>query len=147
MLKTDFDQTKDGIATSSTDDMFAFSQIIASGDKVSAITTQMDKEYKKADTKEQDDDNDILAFSTMLPGNANEPKPVEVDETKIKAEQMASKELQELNDNDATSAFGALALAEEIQDKTEILQNAEFENNNTEEANIEQSKLEKEARE
>ena len=81
----------------------------------------MDKETKKADTKEQDDDNDILAFSTMLPGNANEPHPVEVDESKIKAEQKASKELQELNDNDATSAFGALALAEEIQDKTEVL--------------------------
>lgn len=50
----------------------------------------MDKENKKADTKEQDNDNDILAFSTMLPGNSNEPKPVEVDETKVKAEAKAS---------------------------------------------------------
>jgi len=94
----------------------------------------MDKDIKKADTKEQDDDNDILAFSTMLPGNTNEPKPVEVDQTKIQAERQASQELEALNDNDATSAFGALALAEEIQDKTETLQNAEFENNNTEES-------------
>lgn len=52
--------------------MFAFSQIIASGDKVSAVTSQIDKELKKADTKERDEDSDILEFSTTLPGNFNE---------------------------------------------------------------------------
>ena len=49
----------------------------------------MDKEFKKADTKEQDDDNDILAFSTTLPGNSNETKPVQVDESKAKEEAKA----------------------------------------------------------
>ena len=37
----------DTIAASSTDEMFAFSQIIASGEKVSEITTAMEKESVK----------------------------------------------------------------------------------------------------
>ena len=39
-----FDEKSDGIATSNTDDMFAFSQIIASGDKVSTVTAEMEKD-------------------------------------------------------------------------------------------------------
>ena len=34
----EYDETKDNIATSSNDDMFAFSQIIAAGNKVSTVT-------------------------------------------------------------------------------------------------------------
>ena len=37
----------DQIAASSTDDMFAFSQIVASGEKVSEITNEMMKASKK----------------------------------------------------------------------------------------------------
>jgi hypothetical protein len=36
----------DNIATANNDDMFAFSQIIASGEKVSQVTDEMDKENK-----------------------------------------------------------------------------------------------------
>lgn len=44
VLETHLDESKDNIATSTTDDMFAFSQIIASGDKVSLVTAALDKE-------------------------------------------------------------------------------------------------------
>jgi hypothetical protein len=37
----------DDIATSSTDDMFAFSQIIAGGDKVSKVTQLLEEQTKK----------------------------------------------------------------------------------------------------
>lgn len=38
------DESNDGIATSTTDDMFAFSQIIAGGEKVSEITREMENQ-------------------------------------------------------------------------------------------------------
>lgn len=41
------DESNDGIATSNTDDMFAFSQIIASGDKVSVVTAELEKSQQK----------------------------------------------------------------------------------------------------
>lgn len=39
-----FDEKSDGIATSSTDDMFAFSTIIAGGEKVSEVTKELEKD-------------------------------------------------------------------------------------------------------
>lgn len=39
-----FDESTDGIATSTTDDMFAFSSIIAGGDKVSEVTKELEKD-------------------------------------------------------------------------------------------------------
>ena len=73
-----FDEKSDGIATSNTDDMFAFSQIIASGDKVSTVTAEMEKDQSH-DHKQDDEDSAILAFSNTLPGNDDEPKTVETD--------------------------------------------------------------------
>jgi hypothetical protein len=43
--------------------MYAFSQIIAGGDKVSAVTAEMDKENKKSEKPSNDEDQAILAFS------------------------------------------------------------------------------------
>ena len=45
------DESKDGIATSSTDDMFAFSQIIAGGEKVSVVTKELEQESGASDRK------------------------------------------------------------------------------------------------
>jgi hypothetical protein len=38
-----YDESTDGIATSTADDMFAFSEIISSGEKVSAITQELER--------------------------------------------------------------------------------------------------------
>lgn len=43
----DEDETHDGIATSSTDDMFAFSQILVGGDKVSDVTKLLESQNSK----------------------------------------------------------------------------------------------------
>jgi hypothetical protein len=59
--------------------MFAFSQIIAGGEKVSDITREMENMGKSL-TKENDEDEAILAFSNTLPGNDDEPKKEEVNE-------------------------------------------------------------------
>ena len=53
----------------------------------------------------------MLAFSSTLPGNDNEPVEVIQDKTIIATQEHAEKELAALNDNDATSAFGALVMA------------------------------------
>jgi len=63
----------------------------------------------------------MLAFSSTLPGNDNEPVEVIEDKTLLAKQDNAEKELAALNDNDATSAFGALVMAQEIQTKTEAL--------------------------
>ena len=68
---------------------------------------------------------DMLAFSSTLPGNDNEPVEVIQDKTLIANQEHAEKELAALNDNDATSAFGALVMAQEIQTKTEALMEKE----------------------
>jgi hypothetical protein len=61
--------------------MFAFSQIIAGGNKVSQVTAEMEKESSSGVTPGQQDENDaILAFSDTLPGNDNEPVQVQTDE-------------------------------------------------------------------
>ena len=67
----------------------------------------------------------MLAFSSTLPGNDNEPVEVITDKTVIANQDHAEKELAALNDNDATSAFGALVMAQEIQTKTEALMEKE----------------------
>ena len=99
--------------------MFAFSQIISSGQKVSTVTQELEKD----DTIHQnqlDENEAILAFSNQMPGNEDEPKFIEVDERQKIKENTAQKELDELNSNDATSAFSVLAQAEEIEKKVEL---------------------------
>ena len=59
--------------------MFAFSQIIASGVKISAVTDAMDKE-NNAHPEQKDEDNDMLAFSYSMPGNDGETKAEIVDQ-------------------------------------------------------------------
>jgi hypothetical protein len=65
--------------------MFAFSQIIAAGGKVSEVTNEMDKD-SKVDHKQMDEDNAMLAFSYEMPGNEGEHKAVEVDKNAAEAE-------------------------------------------------------------
>lgn len=55
--------------------MFAFSQIIAGGDKVSKVTQILEEQSKKQEPKPDDEDEAILAFSNELPGNDGEIKP------------------------------------------------------------------------
>ena len=102
-----FDETNDGIATSSTDDMFAFSSIIAGGDKVSEVTKELEKDTQ-TQRKISDEDEAVLAFSNTLPGNDDEPIHVEINQKQAEAEKKAQAELAEFNSNDATSAFSAL---------------------------------------
>jgi hypothetical protein len=61
-----------------------------------------------------DEDDAILAFSNTMPGNDDAPVTVQVDEKAMHAEKKAKKELDNLSDNDATSAFAALEQAQEI---------------------------------
>jgi hypothetical protein len=49
------DEYNDNISNSNTDDMFAFSQIIAEGDKVSVVTKELEKDME-SQTKSQDED-------------------------------------------------------------------------------------------
>lgn len=98
--------------------MFAFSQIIASGDKVSTVTAELEKDQTKTN-KSDDEDSAILAFSNTLPGNDDEPKVEVTDQNKIAEEAKAQAELAALNGNDATSAFGDLVQAEQIQQKVQ----------------------------
>lgn len=46
MEKTSDQAVPDDISTSSTDDMYAFSQIIAGGDKVSKVTQMLEQQSK-----------------------------------------------------------------------------------------------------
>ena len=73
----------DDIASSSTDDMFAFSQIIAQGEKVSKVTKILDDSAKAEQPKQDDEDQAILAFSDSLPGNDGAPVVVPVDKEAI----------------------------------------------------------------
>lgn len=87
--------------------MFAFSQIIASGQKVNAVTDALEKEEKKEEKANPDAEiNDaILAFSDSLPGNDGAPKIVETDKEAEAKEDAATAELAQLYTNDATAAF------------------------------------------
>ena len=76
--------------------MFAFSQIIAGGEKVSTITKEMENMGASA-TKDNDEDEAILAFSNTLPGNEDEPKKVELDEQQMRENMIAEQQLQQLN--------------------------------------------------
>lgn len=51
---------------------------------------------------------EILAFSNSLPGNDGAPVVVEQDNAKIENEKQAQLELEQLQNNDATSAFASL---------------------------------------
>lgn len=79
MRVKDSDLPNDDISKSTTSDMFAFSQIIASGDKVSDITRELENVGQNLE-KDNDEDNAILAFSNTLPGNDDEPITVMMDE-------------------------------------------------------------------
>jgi hypothetical protein len=72
------DVKTDDIATSSIDDMYAFSQISAGGHKLSQVVSALEQDIKKPPTT-SDEDNAILAFSNTLPGNDDAPVEQKVD--------------------------------------------------------------------
>ena len=117
-MKVKKPDSTDNIASASADDMFAFSQIIASGNKVSTVTDAMDKE-NETHPEQKDEDNAMLAFSYSMPGNEGEEKPEVVDQKAVDDEKTAQKELDKLNTDDSTSAFVGLLQAEELQQKIE----------------------------
>lgn len=83
----------DDIATSSTDDMFAFSQIIAGGDKVSKVTEMLEHQVESNKPKPDDEDQAILAFSNELPGNDGEVKVVVENKEEVEKHKKAEQEL------------------------------------------------------
>ena len=67
--------------------MFAFSEIIAGGNKVSAVTAEMDRQNNSGyHPDEEAENNAILALSDTLPGNAGEVVATEKDLTAERAE-------------------------------------------------------------
>ena len=67
--------------------MFAFSEIIAGGNKVSAVTAEMDRQNNSGyHPDEEAENNAILALSDTLPGNVNEAVVTEKDDAAEKAE-------------------------------------------------------------
>lgn len=98
--------------------MFAFSQIIASGNKVSQVTDAMDKENEQR-PESKDEDNALLEFSYTMPGNDGEEVKQPVDLKKLEEEQKAQKELEKLNTDESTAALVGLAQAEELEQKME----------------------------
>lgn len=81
--KKEGENKPDDIASSSTDDMFAFSQIIAQGEKVSKVTKILENQQKSEQPKQDDEDAAILAFSNELPGNDGAPVVVPVNKEEV----------------------------------------------------------------
>lgn len=96
--------------------MFAFSQIISTGNKVSDVTKAI--EQQNATPKEDvDEDMAVLAFSNTLPGNDGAAPDVKTDPHELEQEAQAQKELDELSNNEQTAALASLAQSEDMQSK------------------------------
>lgn len=116
----------DGIGTASADEMFAFSQIIAGGQKPMEVVAGLEKEQNKPkkDTNILNDDAAMAMFSNYVSSGDDINKPVDPEvaaalaEKKEKAKQ-ATDELKDLQSNDATSAFAGLIEAQSIESKAE----------------------------
>lgn len=116
----------DGIGTASQDEMFAFSQIIAGGQKPLEVAAALEKEQSKPkkDTNILNDDAAMAMFSNYVSSGEDINKPVDPEIAKAakeKAEKskQAADELKELQSNDATSAFAGLIEAQSIESKAE----------------------------
>jgi len=104
--------------------MFAFSQIVANGANPNQVVTALEQEIKnrpKVENHGLDYDSAVAAYSDFISGDAALVDPAEVARKKaaIAKSKQANAELKELQSNDATSAFSALAEQVEIEQKAE----------------------------
>lgn len=83
----------DDIGTASTDDMFAFSQIITAGANPMQVAAEMEREAKKPPPKPVlDDDQAMAAFSEFVSnggGIIDKPDPAKIAAEKKKKEELA----------------------------------------------------------
>ena len=97
----DPDQAPDSISQSNADDMFAFSQIIASGGNPLQVASAMEQEVKMAPIKKSalDDDQAMAAFASYMAGDTSgmiDPAQAAAAKAKAEKEKKAQKELEEL---------------------------------------------------
>lgn len=94
----------DDIASSNVEDMFAFSQVIAAGGNVKQTVAQIEKEETKriADEKKTKEISD-WKYAMEL----QKPKIV-IPKEELEKQQKAQKDLETLENNDATMALAAL---------------------------------------
>lgn len=116
----------DGIGTASQDEMFAFSQIIAGGQKPLEVAAAMEKEQAKPkkDTNILNNDDAMAMFSNYLNSGENVNAPEDPELIAMKKEQAvkdakAKEELKDLQSNDATAAFAGLVDSEQIEEKAQ----------------------------
>ena len=105
----------DEISTSNVDDMFAFSQVIAAGGNVKQTVAQIEKDEEKrlADEKKAKEISDWKYAMELQKPKIIVPKEV------IEKENKAKKDLEALENNDATMALAALQTAQELEFKAE----------------------------
>jgi len=105
----------DEISTSNVDDMFAFSQVIAAGGNVKQTVAEIEKEEVKriADEKKAKEISDWKYAMELQKPKKVIPKEV------LEKQEKAQKELDNLENNDATMALAALQTAQELEFKAE----------------------------
>jgi len=95
----------DSIGTSSNDDMFAFSQVIADGGNVAATVKDLEEdEAKKKIIAKEKYNKSVWQYAVT----SDVPKEKELTKEEQFKHRVALKELDELENNDATAAFAAL---------------------------------------
>ena len=98
----DPDQEPDSISKSNADDMFAFSQIIASGGNPLAVAAQIEKDEAskvKVSKGGLDDDQAMSAFAAYMAGDSSgllDPAVEAAKKAAAEKEKKAQKELDEL---------------------------------------------------
>jgi hypothetical protein len=97
----------DDIATSNVDDMFAFSQVIAAGGNVKKTVEDLEKEEIQRQKDEQKQ-KEISAWKYAM--ELQKPKKV-IPKEVLEREAKAKKELEAMENNDATMALAALQTA------------------------------------
>lgn len=94
----------DDIASSNVEDMFAFSQVIAAGGNVKQTVAQIEKEETKRIADEQKA-KEISDWKYAM--ELQKPKIV-IPKEELEKQQKAQKDLETLENNDATMALAAL---------------------------------------
>ena len=105
----------DDIATSNVDDMFAFSQVIAAGGNVKQTVEGLEKEEVqriKAEQKAKEISDWKYAMELQKP-------KIVIPKEQLEKEKKAQKELDAMENNDATMALAALQTAQELEFKAE----------------------------
>jgi hypothetical protein len=111
----------DDIGTASTDDMFAFSEIVSAGGNPMAVAEQIERSVKKPKAASPlNDDAAMAAFSEFISTDQTPEAPADpalaaaAAAKKAEAVQAAA-ELKDLQGNDATAAFAGLVDSQAIE--------------------------------